>query len=127
MPHLPLRCRALIIAWVCGLFAVTLVAQESPEIVSLRNNAERGNAIAQYNLGLALATGRGTPVNPPEAYVWLTLAEEKGATGRVLRTLLGEMTPAQLAEGNRLLAAVCWRVSTAPSPKLCSSSTGISA
>jgi TPR repeat protein len=74
---------------------MALVAQESPEIISLRNNAERGNAIAQYNLGLALATGRGTPVNLPEAYIWLTLAEEKGATGRAGARAAGCCDPAR--------------------------------
>lgn len=103
---MPLRHRALVLALSCGLLGGPLVAADSPEIISLRTKAERGNAIAQYNLGLALATGRDTPANLPEAFVWLTLAEERGATGRVLRTILGEMTPDQLAEGNRLLATM---------------------
>ena len=41
---------------------------EPPEIASLRANAERGNSIAQYNLGLAYAEGRNVPVNLPEAF-----------------------------------------------------------
>ena len=31
---------------------------ESPELAGLRDKAEHGNAIAQYNLGLAYAQGR---------------------------------------------------------------------
>jgi hypothetical protein len=55
-----------------------------PALASLRQKAESGNAIAQYNLGLAYAQGRGIPVNLPEAFVWLNLAADSGAKGREL-------------------------------------------
>ena len=45
-----------------------------PAIASLRQKAESGNAIAQYNLGLAYAQGRDIPADLPEAFVWLSLA-----------------------------------------------------
>src|SRR5687767_10868363 len=70
---------------------------DSPDLTSLRAKAERGNAIAQYNLGLAHLQGRETPVNLIEAYAWLMLAAEGGATGRALDMVLDTLTPQQLA------------------------------
>ena len=61
-----------------------LLAAEPPEIVSLRAKAEKGNAIAQYNLGLAYTEGQQVPVDYAEAFVWLTLASENGSTGKAL-------------------------------------------
>ena len=65
-----------------------LVAAEPAEIASLRAKAERGNAIAQYNLGLAYTQGQLLPVDIPEAFAWLTLASENGSTGKALNTVL---------------------------------------
>ena len=81
-------------------------AQGSAEITSLRAKAERGNAIAQYNLGLAYVQGGQLPVDLPEAFVWLTLAAESGSTGRALETLLGSMNVTDMAEGRRRLEAL---------------------
>src|SRR5882724_10999000 len=79
---------------------------EPAEITALRPKAERGNAIAQYNLGLAYAQGRGVPADVAEAFVWLTLASETGSTGKALETLLGTINNDQLAEGRRRLEAL---------------------
>ena len=75
-----------------ALLAVVLAApfaftQESAEVASLRAKAERGNGIAQYNLGLAYLAGRGVPTDPVEAFVWLSLARDNGARGRDLDNL----------------------------------------
>lgn len=80
-----------------------LSGAEPPEIVSLRAKAERGNSIAEYNLGLAYAQGRLVPVDLAEAYVWLSLASETGSTGKALEALLGAISNPQLAEGRRRL------------------------
>jgi hypothetical protein len=80
-----------------------LVAAESGELVTLRAKAERGNALAQYNLGLVYVQGRLTPADPAEAFAWLTLASESGATGKALDSLLGKISDEQLAEGRRRL------------------------
>ncbi|MFY9924908.1 MAG: hypothetical protein WAK51_10540, partial [Opitutaceae bacterium] len=85
--------------------AVFAADSESPAIASLRNKAENGNAIAQYNLGLAYATGRGVQVDQAEAFVWLTLAAEQGSTGKDLDNLLSGMSPEMLTEAKRRLAA----------------------
>lgn len=82
---------------------VHLDAAEPAEIASLRTKAEKGNALAQYNLGLAYTQGRLVPANLPEAFVWLSLASENGATGKALDSVLGSITDEQLAEGRRRL------------------------
>jgi TPR repeat protein len=103
MSHSKLRRRVFSLPLIGSLLAISLVAADSSEITSLRAKAERGNAIAQYNLGLAYATGRETTRDLAEAYVWLTLAEENGTTGKAVRTLLADMSSAELAEGQRRL------------------------
>src|ERR1044071_8477547 len=71
---------------------------EPVEIAALRAKAEHGNAIAQYNLGLAYSQGRQVPLDLAEAFIWLTLASESGSTGRALETLLGNMNADQITE-----------------------------
>ena len=94
------------------LFAVFLVATLAgvaadlpPELAALRTKAESGDAIAEYNLGLAYLQGREIPADFPQAFVWLSLARENGSMGKALDSLLGQMTPQQLEEGQRRLAA----------------------
>lgn len=122
MPSNPLPRLALVLA----LFAAPLTraqnAADTPEISALRTKAEKGNSIAQYNLGLAYATGRDVATDPSEAYVWLTLAAENGTTGRALQNLLDGMSPAQLAEGKRRLARQ--RADAAPAPAASGVATG---
>lgn len=102
---MPRRC-ALPFALLSILLAVNPLAAQSPEIESLREKAEKGNSIAQYNLGLAYQAGRDVTADWPEAYVWLSLASENGTTGKALQNLIAVMSPAQLAEGQRRLAAL---------------------
>src|SRR5277367_2180401 len=77
-----------------------------PEIQALHLQAEHGNAIAQYNLGLAFAEGRGVDVDTKEAYVWLTLASEQGSTSKELDSLTAKLSPSDLAEAQGRLAVV---------------------
>jgi len=77
----------------------------SPELEALKAKAENGNAIAQYNLGLAYATGNGVALDQAEAYVWLTLASEQGSTGKDIGLLVSGMSREILEEGKRRLAA----------------------
>jgi TPR repeat protein len=71
--------------------------------------ADQGDVLAQNGLGAMYGTGKGVPQNFVEAYKWFSLAAAQGhalaVTNRDL--VLGEMTPAQIAEGQRLAAA--WR------------------
>lgn len=74
------------------------------DLAALRAKAEKGNAIAQYNLGLAYAEGRGIPVDRVEAYLWLSLALDNGARGRALDALSTQLTPTELQTAKTRLA-----------------------
>ncbi len=93
--------RVLALAALC---LAPLAAQESAEVASLRTKAQRGNAIAQYNLGLAYAKGRGIAQDNIEAFVWLSLAIENGARGKDLEVLVGSLDPASLERARVALA-----------------------
>lgn len=93
--------------------AVTATAAEA-DLTALRAKAEKGNAIAQYNLGLAYAEGRDVAVDRSEAYVWLSLALENGARGRALEALTAQFTPAELAAAKARLAERRGARSSAP-------------
>jgi LysM repeat protein len=82
-------------------FAVAAFAADSNDLAALRTKAEQGNGIAQYNLGLAYADAQQPYADRVEAFVWLSLAAERGSTGKALTSLTEQMTPEQLAEGNR--------------------------
>ena len=95
------------------LLAATLIAavvvnfapgQQSDEITALRSKAEKGNALAQYNLGLAYADGRGVAADKIEAFVWLSLARESGTRGRTLDNLIASMDKDSLADARQRLA-----------------------
>src|SRR4051812_47433212 len=86
--------------------APSAASPSNSEIAALRQKAERGNAIAQYNLGLAYAQGVKVPADPIEAFVWLTLASDGGSTGKALDTLLGTMNAPQIAEGRKRIDAL---------------------
>ncbi len=91
----------LLFAFICGL---TASAQDSSEIASLRVKAVKGNGIAQYNLGLAYAEGRGVAADPIEAFVWLSLARENGARGRALDNLVGTLDKTTYEAAQKRLA-----------------------
>lgn len=71
--------------------------------------ADQGHANAQYILAGMNHDGQGVPQNYAEAYKWYALSAAQGNAGAVINCdlVLGEMTPAQIAEGQRLAAA--WR------------------
>ena len=79
-------------------------AQESSEVASLRAKAEKGNGIAQYNLGLAYVDGKGVARDPIEAFVWLSLARENGARGRALDNVAGSLDKASLELARQRIA-----------------------
>lgn len=79
-------------------------AQDQSDLASLRAKAEKGNGIAQYNLGLAYTRGGDVPVDPVEAYVWLSLAQENGARGRALETLAATLDEPTLLKARQTLA-----------------------
>ena len=116
---LSLRLRLSLLLGLYGsvLLAPASFALTSSEVDSLTIKASRGNAIAQYTLGLALADPREPAYEPAQAYVWLSLASLNGTTSKALSTLTQQLSPADLAEGKRRLeAAIADPVSPAISP-----------
>lgn len=89
-----------------AIACVVVPAQADPEsaaFAALRTKAEKGNGIAQYNLGLAYVQGREVPVDLTEAFIWLSLAAENGTTGKALESVVGKLTTEQLADSQRRL------------------------
>ena len=67
--------------------------------------AEKGDAMAQYNLGAIYYNGqRSVPRDYIRAYMWLNLAATQGLEAAVKNKniLEKEMTPEQIAEAQRL-------------------------
>ncbi|MBN4048073.1 sel1 repeat family protein [bacterium AH-315-O15] len=87
----------------------TGVPQDLPEAAAwLLKAADQGYAPAQANLGVMYATGQGVPQDDVEAHKWLSLAAAS-LTGDTQQgyadyrsTTAQRMTPAQLAEAQRL-------------------------
>ena len=73
-------------------------------LMEFRVLAEQGDAIAQYNLGLMYANGRGVPRDYVQAHLWANLAAAQGnELARKARDIVAKkMTPAQIAEAQRL-------------------------
>jgi hypothetical protein len=82
-----------------------------------RKAADQGLRTAQLNMGYMLLNGLGTPRNFVEAYKWLTLVERATASPPEMRAMAQrnlakftrQMTPAEIAEGQRL--ATEWKPS----------------
>ena len=66
--------------------------------------AEQGRAEAQYNLGFSYSKGEGVPQDYASAYARVNLAATQGdaAAAQARSVILGKMTLAQIAEGQRL-------------------------
>ncbi|HWX16435.1 MAG TPA: tetratricopeptide repeat protein [Chthoniobacterales bacterium] len=69
-----------------------------------RKAAEQGDAKAQSNLGQMYARGRGVERNLAFAYKWLRLSVEQNeiTAQKALHEVEPEMSPEQIAEGERL-------------------------
>ena len=88
----------------------TGVAQDYAAAVSwYRKAADQGYAAAQYNLGVMYANGTGVAQDYVQAHKWLNLGATSGYADAVkVRDLVASMmTPAQIAEAQRLASA--WR------------------
>ena len=91
------------------LVALAVGAQaQTPEVDALRARAEQGDAEAQYKLGVRYAEGRGVVQDYVQAHIWLNVAasrqigEERKVSADARDALARLMTPAQLAEAQRL-------------------------
>lgn len=92
----------------CALFAAATGAAHAAtgpnDVAALRANAEKGNPVAQYILGLVCADPTEAAHDPAEAYIWLSLATASGAASQQLDSLRSSLTPAQLAAAQQRLA-----------------------
>jgi hypothetical protein len=83
------------------------VAQDCAEAVKwFQKAAEQGYVKAQHNLGVAHQKGDGVPVDLQSAYMWFHLAAAQGDSDAKsqIDALTRQMTPAQIAEAQRLAA-----------------------
>jgi hypothetical protein len=69
-----------------------------------RKAAEQGNPRGQFALALCYVKGQGIPEDYVEAYKWFNLAAAQNVTEAIYdrHNLVNSMTPAQIAEGQRL-------------------------
>ena len=71
--------KAITAALLLSLSAMAFAQDFSPdEIAEYRANAEAGDAVAQFNLGVMYANGEGVPVDDATAVKWYTKAAEQG-------------------------------------------------
>ena len=64
--------------------------------------ADQGDARAQYNLGAMYANGQGVPQDLVLAHMWFNLSAAGGYPEQVRDEIAGHMTPAQIAEAQKL-------------------------
>jgi len=95
------------------------VPQDHAEAVKwYRRGAEQGHAGAQNNLGTMYDNGQGVPQDFVQAHLWYNLAastlkepEKRERAARNRDDIAAKMTPAQIAEAQRLARE--WRPKTA--------------
>lgn len=81
------------------------VAKDDREAVRWwRLAADQGDASAQFNLGIMYHNGRGVAKDNVRAYMWANLAAAHGneKAGELRELIAKKMTPAQIAEAQRL-------------------------
>ena len=70
--------RVISIIGFCFFVFCSSISGQQDFVDSVRAQAERGDAVAQYNLGVMYAEGRGVPLDDTEAVRWYRLAAEQG-------------------------------------------------
>ncbi len=84
-----------------ALTSASAFAISPDDLSALLAKAQTGDGIAQHNLGLVYANSQEAISDLVEAYAWLNLAADNGATGRSLMIVTRQMTPEQVADGKR--------------------------
>lgn len=83
-----------------------LLRNDPSKVGRIRERAERGEADAQYAMGLIHAEGRGVTIDLAQAHYWLSLAIDQGdRDAERLREIVGsQMTDEEYAAAKRLKA-----------------------
>ena len=99
--------RFVAVAVLVALVLCVPVQAQTPEIDALRVRAEAGDVVAQYNLGVMYANGRGVPQDDAEAHMWTNLAasrmtgELRDSSVKNLDIIAAKMTAEQIGEAQR--------------------------
>jgi hypothetical protein len=88
------------------------VAADAPDLRLIRPLANQGEAIAQNSLGVAYGGGQGVPQEFIQAHMWFNLSAAQGNQDAVINRDLVAMTPAQIAEAQKLASE--WKPTTQP-------------
>lgn len=85
---------------------LVLLCNDPDEALRLLAEAEQGDPDAQYAMGLIYAEGRGLPQDEARAFMWLTLAAERGDEDALLlrHRVVMQMRDDQFDEAQRLLS-----------------------
>src|SRR5258708_35529723 len=102
----PMRLFRSLVSYSLLITSISLpLAEASPaDFNDLKEKAEKGNYVAQYNLGLAYIDGSDTSVNLVEAYYWLTIAVDNADRGKALAVVYVVITPYQHSAPRELFA-----------------------
>ena len=92
-----------------GDFAAGVKADDQGDLATAtmyRLAAERGDANAQYNLGLMYAKGEGVPEDDVQAYAWFNLAATQSDKGAAICQTRSMSTPRYLCARTLRNAAI---------------------
>ena len=70
--------RSISLVLLCFAFVPLMALGQTPEIDALKEMAEKGDVIAQFDLGFMYSNGEGVPKNYAEAVKWFRKAAEQG-------------------------------------------------
>ena len=92
--------------WIEDVHVASKQRDYSKVLSLLMSHVTDGNGIAQHMLGDMYEKGEGVPQDYVRAHMWLNLAAAKGSPGaaveRATLEFTGRMTPAQIAEAQKL-------------------------
>lgn len=89
------------------LLSLTLLRNDEESAASMLEMARNDDIDAQYGAGLICAEGRGVRRDLASAFMWLSLAEQKGDedASLLLHALAPTMSPDDYDRGGKLLEA----------------------
>lgn len=96
---MPLRqIKSLLFLILLSVAPIGVAQEDSPSLTALRAAAERGQADAQYELGILYEFGYRFPDHTIAAYTWYSRAADQGNAAAAQRrdSLKGQMSPSDL-------------------------------